>query len=72
MRPPADRRAVRGWAAGPDPSADLLCLAIEGRSPYLDRAAFIDADTRSAGHDLARAADVPMKHPGLKPDVATR
>ena len=32
-------------------------LAIEGRSPYPERAAFIDADPPSAGSDIQRAAD---------------
>lgn len=36
---------------------EAIDLAIEGRSPYPERAAFIDADTPSAGHDIERAAD---------------
>lgn len=32
-------------------------LAIEGHSPYPERAAFIDTDTPSAGHEIRRAAD---------------
>jgi hypothetical protein len=36
---------------------EAIDLAIEGRSPYPDRAAFIDADTASAGHEIKRAAD---------------
>jgi hypothetical protein len=32
-------------------------LAVEGRSLYPERAAFIDADTSSAGHEIERAAD---------------
>jgi hypothetical protein len=36
---------------------DAIELAIEGRSPYPERAAFIDADTPSAGHEIERAAD---------------
>jgi hypothetical protein len=35
---------------------EAIDLAIEGRSPYPERAAFIDADTSSAGHDIQRAA----------------
>jgi hypothetical protein len=35
---------------------EAIDLAIEGRSPYPERAAFIDADTPSAGHDIERAA----------------
>jgi len=36
---------------------EAIHLAIEGRSPYTERSAFIGADTPSAGHDIARAAD---------------
>jgi hypothetical protein len=36
---------------------EAIDLAIEGRSPYPDRAAFIDADTASAGHEIKHAAD---------------
>jgi hypothetical protein len=36
---------------------DAIELAIESRSPYPERAAFIDADTPSAGHEIQRAAD---------------
>lgn len=36
---------------------EAIDLAIEGHSPYPDRAAFIDADTASAGHEIKRAAD---------------
>lgn len=32
-------------------------LAIEDLSPYPERAAFIDSDTASAGHEIKRAAD---------------
>jgi hypothetical protein len=39
---------------------EAINLAIEGRSPYPDRAAFIDADTASAGHDIKCAADEGM------------
>jgi hypothetical protein len=31
-------------------------LVIEGRSPYPERAAFIDADTSSAGQEILHAA----------------
>ncbi|MGE0857392.1 MAG: hypothetical protein AB7L18_15035 [Hyphomicrobiaceae bacterium] len=31
-------------------------LAIEGRSPFPERAAFVDADTPFAGRDIERAA----------------
>lgn len=59
---------------------EAIDLAIEGRSPYPDRAAFIDADTASAGHEAKRAADegmpvVLVSADGsarvLLPDVAT-
>jgi hypothetical protein len=36
---------------------EAIDLAIEGRSPYPERAAFIDADTAPAGHEIKRAAD---------------
>lgn len=36
---------------------EAVDLAIEGRSPYPDKAAFIDADTARAGHEIERAAD---------------
>jgi hypothetical protein len=35
---------------------EAIELALEGRSPFPERAAFIDADTPSAGHDIERAA----------------
>jgi hypothetical protein len=60
---------------------EAIDLAIEGRSPYPGRAAFIDADTASAGHEIKRAADeglpvVLVADDGstrvLMPEVATR
>lgn len=36
---------------------EAIDLAIEGRSPYPERAAFIDADAPLAGHDIERAAN---------------
>lgn len=36
---------------------EAIDLAIDGRSPYPEHAAFIDADTPSAGHEIKRAAD---------------
>lgn len=36
---------------------EAIDLAIKGRSPSRERAAFIDADTPSADHDMKRAAD---------------
>jgi hypothetical protein len=32
-------------------------LAIEGRSPYPEHAAFIDAESPHAGHEISRAFD---------------
>jgi hypothetical protein len=34
-----------------------LHLAIEGRSPYPEHAAFIDAESPHAGHEITRAFD---------------
>lgn len=59
---------------------EAIDLAIEGRSPYPERAAFIDADAPLAGHDIERAADegfsvVLVSSSGstqiLKPELAT-
>jgi hypothetical protein len=59
---------------------EAIELALEGRSPFLERAAFIDADTPSAGHDIGRAADEGLavvlvsadgKSRVLKPELAT-
>lgn len=36
---------------------EAIDLAIEGRSPYPERTAFIDADTASAGQEIKRAAN---------------
>lgn len=36
---------------------EAIDLAIEGRSPYPEKSAFIDADTPQAGHEIQRAAD---------------
>jgi len=36
---------------------EAIDLAIEGSSPYPDRAAFIDAESPSAGREAMRAAD---------------
>jgi hypothetical protein len=36
---------------------EAIDLAVEGRSPYPERAAFIDADTPQAGHEIRCAAD---------------
>lgn len=39
---------------------EAIDLVIEGRSPYPDRAAFIDADTASADQEIKRAVDEGM------------
>jgi hypothetical protein len=36
---------------------EAIELAIEGRSPYPEQAAFIDADAPTAGHAIERAAE---------------
>jgi hypothetical protein len=36
---------------------EAIELAIEGRSPYPEKAAFIDGDEPSAGAEIRRAAD---------------
>jgi hypothetical protein len=36
---------------------EAIELAIDGRSPYPEKAAFIDADTAHAGHEIQSAAD---------------
>jgi hypothetical protein len=36
---------------------EAIDLAIEGRSPYPECAAFIDVGAPAAGHDIGRAAD---------------
>lgn len=36
---------------------EAIDLAIGGHSPYPERAAFVDADAPSAGHDTERAGD---------------
>jgi hypothetical protein len=61
--PSDDRRMGKAMSTDSDrsPAAkvmnDAIDLAIEGRSPYPERAAFIDADTSYAGHEIQRAAD---------------
>jgi hypothetical protein len=48
-------------AANRSPAASVMDeaidLAIEGRSPYPERAAFIDSDLPAAGRNIERAAD---------------
>lgn len=51
---------------------EAIDLAVEGRSPYPERAAFIDADTPSAGHDIERAADEGLSVVLVSADGSTR
>jgi len=51
---------------------EAIDLAIEGRSPYPERAAFIDADAPSAGHEIERAADEGLSVVLVSADGATR
>lgn len=51
---------------------EAIGLAIEGRSPYPERAAFIDADEPSAGRDIARAADEGLSVVLVSSDCTTR
>jgi hypothetical protein len=51
---------------------EAIDLAIEGRSPYPERAAFIDADAPSAGHDIERAADEGLSVVLVSSDGSTR
>ena len=52
--------------------AEAIDLAIEGRSPYPERAAFVDADAPSAGHDIERAADEGLSVVLVSADGSTR
>lgn len=72
--------ASRNRSPAAEAMDEAIKLAIEGRSPYPERAAFIDADTPSAGHDIERAVDegllvVLVSADGrtrvLKPELAT-
>ena len=51
---------------------EAIDLAIEGRSPYPERAAFIDADAPSAGHEIERAADEGLSVVLVSADGSTR
>lgn len=51
---------------------EAIDLAIEGRSPYPERAAFIDADTPFAGHEIERAADEGLSVVLVSADGSTR
>ena len=52
--------------------AEAINLAIEGRSPYPERAAFVDADAPSASHDIERAADEGLSVVLVSADGSTR
>jgi hypothetical protein len=51
---------------------EAIDLALEGRSPYPERAAFIDVDAPSAGHDIERAADEGLSVVLVSTDGSTR
>lgn len=51
---------------------EAIDLAIEGRSPYPEKAAFIDADVPSAGHAIERAADQGLSVVLVSADGSTR
>jgi len=51
---------------------EAIDLAIEGRSPYPERAAFIDADAAEAGHEIERAADEGLSVVLVSADGSTR
>ena len=52
---------------------EAIDLALEGgRSPYPERAAFVDADAPSAGHDIERAADEGLSVVLVSADGSTR
>jgi len=51
---------------------EAIDLAIEGRSPYPERAAFVDADAPSTGHDIERAADEGLSVVLVSADGSTR
>jgi hypothetical protein len=51
---------------------EAIDLAIEGRSPYPERAAFVDAGAPSAGHDIERAADEGLSVVLVSADGSTR
>lgn len=51
---------------------EAIELAIEGNSPYPERAAFIDADAPSAGHEIERAADEGLPVVLVSADGSTR
>lgn len=52
--------------------AEAIDLAIEGRSSHPERAAFVDADAPTAGHDIERAADEGLSVVLVSADGSTR
>ncbi len=51
---------------------EAIDLAIEGRPPYPERAAFLDADEPSVGHAIERAADEGLSVVLVSADGSTR
>jgi hypothetical protein len=51
---------------------EAIDLAIKGRSPYPEQAAYIDADAPSAGHAIERAADQGLSVVLVSADGSTR
>jgi hypothetical protein len=51
---------------------EAIELTIEGRSPYPERAAFIDADTAEVGREIERAADEGLSVVLVSADGSTR
>jgi hypothetical protein len=51
---------------------EAIDLAIEGRSPYPEHAAFIDADAPSVGHEIERAVDEGLSVVLVSADGSTR
>jgi hypothetical protein len=52
--------------------SEAIDLAIKGRSPFPESAAFIDAGAPSAGHDIKRAADEGLAVVLVSVDGSTR
>ena len=73
-----DRRMGKAMSTGSNhsPAAkvmdEAIDLAIEGRSPYPERAAFIDADGPTAGHAIERAVDKGFSIVLVSADGSTR
>jgi hypothetical protein len=51
---------------------EAIELAIEGNSPYPERAAFVDADAPSAGIEIVRAVDEGLPVVLVSQDGSTR